>query len=148
MDIKNLREEIDQINKEMVALFSKRMDVSEQIARYKQANKLPIRDTERERQLLNKVSDLAGEDMASYTRVLFTTMMDLSRSYQSKHMQEESELGKSIESALNTTEKLFPSRAHVACQGIEGAYSQKACEKMFALPDIMFVNTLKTSSKR
>jgi len=64
MDIKNLREEIDQINKEMVALFSKRMDVSEQIAKYKQANKLPIRDTERERQLLNKVSDLAGEEMA------------------------------------------------------------------------------------
>jgi chorismate mutase/prephenate dehydratase len=141
MDIKELREEIDSINEKMVELFAKRMQVSEKIARYKQDNKLPIRDTERERQLLNKVSDLAGEDMSSYTRVLFTTMMDLSRSYQSKRVQEESVLGKRIENALSNTSKLFPSRAQVACQGIEGAYSQKACDKMFALPDITYVNT-------
>ena len=28
----------------------------------------------------------------------------------------------------------------VACQGIEGAYSQLACDKMFSLPQIMYCN--------
>ena len=32
----------------------------------------------------------------------------------------------------------FPSRAVVACQGAEGAYSQLACGKMFPLPQIMY----------
>ncbi len=141
MDIKELRTEIDQINEKIVKLFTERMQLSEEVAKYKIENKLPVRDTERERQLLNKVSDLAGEDMSAYTRVLFTTMLDLSRSYQNKHMQTTSELGEKISSAVKNTPTLFPSRAHVACQGIEGAYSQKACDKMFALPDITFVNT-------
>lgn len=141
MDIKDLRAEIDVINEKMVKLFTERMELSEKVARYKTEHKLPVRDTERERQLLNRVSDLAGEEMSPYTRVLFTTMLDLSRSYQCKQMQETSELGKKILRAVETTDKLFPARAHVACQGIEGAYAQKACDKMFALPDIMFVNT-------
>ncbi len=140
MDIKDLRVEIDRINEEMVKLFTERMELSEKVAKYKIEHKLPVRDTERERQLLNRVSDLAGEDMSSYTRVLFTTMLDLSRSYQSKHMQKISPLGEKIAKAMEKTNKLFPTRAHVACQGIEGAYSQKACDKIFALPDIMFVN--------
>ncbi len=141
MDIKELREDIDRINAEIVKLFTERMQLSEKVAEYKIANKLPVRDTERERQLLNKVSDLAGEDMSAYTRVLFTTMLDLSRSYQNKHMQVSTPLGEKISHAVENTNKLFPTRAHVACQGIEGAYSQKACDKMFALPDITFVNT-------
>ncbi len=140
MDIKDLRVEIDKINEEMVKLFSKRMDVAEKIAEYKIENKLPVRDTERERQLLNEVSNMAGEEMAPYTRVLFTTMLDLSRSYQNKKIQSATELGKKISKAVENTSNLFPTRAHVACQGIEGAYSQKACDKMFALPDITFVN--------
>ena len=141
MDIKDLRQEIDKVNEKIVELFSERMDLAKQIADYKIENKLPVRDTERERQLLNHVSNMVDESMSSYVRVLFSTVMDLSRSYQSKHMQTESSLAKKIENAIKTTPTLFPSRAHVACQGIEGAYSQKACDKMFALPDIMYVNT-------
>ena len=117
------------------------MEVAELIAEYKRACKLPVRDSERERQLLNKVSDIAGEKFESYIRVLFTTMMDLSRSYQNKQLLTQSPLGKEIQTALETTGKNFPTRAHVACQGIEGAYSQKACDKIFALADIMYVNT-------
>ncbi len=141
MEIKDLREKIDTIDKEITRLVCDRMEVAELIAEYKRACKLPVRDTERERQLLNKVSDLAGDKFSPYIRVLFTTMMDLSRSYQNKQLLIESPLGNEIDKALNDTDKNFPIRAHVACQGIEGAYSQKACDKMFALADIMYVNT-------
>ena len=40
--------------------------------------------------------------------------------------------------ALENTPKLFPERANVACQGVEGAYSQIATERLFSLPNITF----------
>ena len=43
-----------------------------------------------------------------------------------------------IEAAINSTEKVFPENASVACQGVEGAYSQIACEKMFKNPFILY----------
>lgn len=141
MDITEYRSKIDNIDSEITKLFCERMEVAEEIAEYKRACKLPVRDSERERQLLNKVSDIAGEKFDSYTRVLFNTMMDLSRSYQNKQLYKESKLSLKIKGALDSTNKNFPTRAHVACQGIEGAYSQKACDKMFTLPSIMYVNT-------
>ena len=52
-----------------------------------------------------------------------------------------SKLYHEITEALESTPKLFPERAVVACQGIEGAYSQIAAEKLFAMPHIMFLST-------
>ena len=141
MEINELREQIDCIDKEIVSAFVKRMEVAERIAQYKKENNLPVRDGERERKLLNKISDFAGEEMGDYARVLFTTMMDLSRSYQNKKLTTATPLTTSISNAVENTEKLFPTRAKVACQGVEGAYSQKACDKLFPLADITFVNT-------
>lgn len=141
MDIKELREQIDGIDKQITKLFCERMKVADGIAGYKRENGLPVRDSERERKLLNNIADMAGEEMGSYARVLYATMMDVSRSYQNKKLCAESELGKKIHSALENTQKVFPQRATVACQGVEGAYSQKAADRIFALPNITYVNT-------
>lgn len=141
MDIKDLREQIDSIDNQITDLFCKRMQVAENIAEYKMQNNLPVHDGERERKLLARVYDNSDSEVAGYTKVLFSTIMDLSKSYQNKKLLKESELGKKIKSAVEETQKVFPARARVACQGVEGAYSQKACDKMFALADIMYVNT-------
>ena len=71
MDIEQLRKEIDGIDKELVALFVKRMGVAAEVAAYKRETGKPVLDPERERMLLQKVSDLAGEDMESQTRILY-----------------------------------------------------------------------------
>ena len=141
MDINELREKIDGIDSKITSLFQERMEVCEDIAKYKTENKLPVVDTERERKLLGKVYDMASKEIAPYTRVLFTTIMDLSKSYQNKKLIEKTPLVESIHLAISNTEKVFPERARVACQGVEGAYSQKACDKLFTLADIMYVNT-------
>lgn len=141
MEIEKLRKDIDSIDSELTALFCKRMETAGKIAEYKKENNLPIFDSERERKLLNKIYNEAGEEKGSYARVLFTTIMDLSKSYQNKKIISSSTLSKSIAEALESTPKNFPSRARVACQGVEGAYSQKACDKMFTLPDITYVST-------
>lgn len=141
MDIKDLREQIDAIDNEMTDLFGKRMKIAEEIAKYKTENNLPVHDGERERKLLARVYDRADSEIAGYTKVLFTTVMDLSKSYQNKKLITSSPLVEKIKNAVVNTEKVFPARARVACQGVEGAYSQKACDKMFQLADITYVNT-------
>ena len=141
MELKELREEIDRIDSELVPLFLKRMRISAEVAEYKRQNQMPVLDSSRERALLESVSERAGEEMEEYTRTLYTTILDLSRSYQHKRLNTESPLFREITHAIDETPKLFPERALVACQGVEGAYSQIAAERLFKLPNIMFFNS-------
>ena len=138
MDIQELRGQIDNIDSELVQLFCQRMEVAAQIADYKKQNGLPIFVPSRERDILKDVSQKAGPEMANYTRVLYSMLFELSRSYQSKRSGEQSPLYHTIKDAIENTPKLFPQAPMVACQGVEGAYSQIACEKIFKNPFIMY----------
>lgn len=138
MDLSEIRHQIDEIDQELVELFCRRMSLSAQVADYKKANNLPIFVPARERAILQKVAELAGPEMENYTRVLYSMLFELSRSYQSKRNGEISPLYQSISKAIEETPKLFPQAPTVACQGVEGAYSQIACEKIFKSPFIMY----------
>ena len=138
MDLSELRGQIDAIDEELVRLFVKRMEVSAGVADYKKANDMPIFVPAREREKLLSVAQMAGPDMANYTRVLYSMIFELSRSYQSKRNLSSSPLHDGIAQAIETTPKLFPQQAMVACQGVEGAYSQIACEKIFKNPFILY----------
>ena len=138
MEIQELRREIDTIDDQLVKLFCQRMDVAAQIGDYKKTNNLSIFVPGREREKLSDVAQKAGEDMASYTRVLYSMLFELSRSYQSKRSGVISPLYRKITDAIENTPKLFPQAPMVACQGVEGAYSQQACEKLFPNPMILY----------
>jgi chorismate mutase/prephenate dehydratase len=138
MDLSQLRLQIDNIDDQLISLFGQRMQVAAQIADYKKQNNLPIYVPSREREKLLDVSKKAGPDMANYTRVLYSMIFELSRSYQSKCNLESTELHKKITQAIESTPQLFPQAPMVACQGVEGAYAQIACEKIFKDPFIMY----------
>ena len=138
MELKNLRNEIDKIDDELVKLFGQRMVVAAQIADYKKEKSMPIFVPAREREKLVDVAEKAGPEMANYTRVLYSMLFELSRSYQSKKNDVISPLYQEITEAIENTPKLFPQAPMVACQGVEGAYSQIACEKIFKNPFIMY----------
>jgi len=138
MDLTQIRQQIDQIDSELVRLFCDRMALSAKVADYKKANNLPIFVPARERAILQKVAELAGPEMSNYSRVLYSMLFELSRSYQSKRNGEISTLFKEISHSIEHTPKLFPQAPTVACQGVEGAYSQIACEKIFKSPFIMY----------
>lgn len=138
MDLKELRERIDKVDDEIVRLFGERMKIAAQVADYKKANNLPIFQPAREREKLKDVAAKAGPEMADYTRVLYSMLFELSRSYQSKRSRKEAPLYNEITKAIESTPQLFPQAPMVACQGVEGAYSQQACEKIFRSPFIMY----------
>ena len=138
MDITELRCEIDKIDDELVKLFGQRMEIAARIADYKKENNLSILVPAREREKLADVAQKAGPEMANYTRVLYSMLFELSRSYQGKRNDTPSPLYQKITRAIESTPNLFPQAPMVACQGVEGAYAQIACEKIFKNPFIMY----------
>lgn len=144
MNLEECRKEIDSIDRELVALFVRRMNVAKDVAEYKRATGKAVYDSERERQLLEKVEENAGEEFGDYARRLYSSILELSRNYQSKSLAQKSGLSASIIKAVKETPELFPEKAVVACQGVEGAHSSAACQKFFEKPSIMYCQTFES----
>lgn len=137
MDLKEIRDKIDVIDEKIANLFAERMDQVERVVQAKKEQNLPVYNPTRERDVLNRVSDIVPDKYEQYARVLFSSMFELSRSYQSI-LSANSPLEPILEGAVANTKNCFPERAMVACQGVDGAYSSLAAEKLFKLPNIMY----------
>ena len=141
MELRDLREKIDGIDNSIVDLYLERMETVREIGRRKREANAPVTDSARERELLNRVAERAGEENEDGVRALFGFLMAQSRTRQMLDGKKESALAGQIRQALAETPQLFPPKAMVACQGVEGAYSQQACEKIFQHPTIMYCKT-------
>ena len=97
MELKDIRNTIDQIDDQMLELFVRRMEVARDVAAYKKEHGLPILDSGREREVLNRVTERAGEGLERYAKLLYQTMFDLSRGYQSALLSAGSPLMKRLE---------------------------------------------------
>lgn len=138
MELKDYREKLDTIDDQIAALFRQRMETVGEIADYKKEHHTPVLNAGREREILYRVTGICGEELESYTQILYSTLMELSRDYQEGRLAPaESQLCREILAAAEGRDQ-FPSRAVVACQGMEGAYSQLACDKMFPLSQILY----------
>ena len=144
MELNELRNEINAIDDELLDLFLRRMEVSAQVADYKREKGLPIYQPQREREILKKAADKAGPQMGGYARVLFSMLMELSKSSQHRRNKKELDLHRRIAQAIENTPNLFPQAPMVACQGVEGANSQIACEKIFQNPFILYFKSFES----
>ena len=131
MDLQDLRQEIDQIDDQLVRLFTARMEVSARIADYKKEKGLPIFVPTREQEKLMDVAQKAGADMEAYTRVLYDLLFELSRGYQSKRNAARTPLYHQISDALAGTPHLLPKDAAVAYPGAGEEDAAMACRKLF-----------------
>ena len=138
MDLSEARAKIDEIDSQLVDLFCRRMALSRDVAAWKKEKGLPLTDPERERQKLVAVTNLAGEEFRGYTAALYSQLFDLSKAYQAQLNRGKSPLCTLMEETMEKTPQVFPEFANVACQGVEGAYSQQACEKLFSVPNILY----------
>lgn len=147
MDINELRKQINDIDSDITELFCKRMDIARMIAEYKKEHGMPVLDKNRERELLASVSDMTPDRLKTYTGALYASILSLSRSYQNNYIHKTNSISCSIRNAIEKTPNQFPKRAVVACQGVSGAYSEQACERLFATPEIMFFNNFESVFK-
>ena len=140
-ELKDIREEIDRIDDGIIDLFMRRMDCAEHVTSYKAAHHMPVLDKSRERDLLAKVAERVPHEMRSYIEVLFQLLMEASRNRQDRRLGRQSATVDDIERALGAAPELFPARAFVACQGVEGAYQQMAADRIFHHANLAYFDT-------
>lgn len=141
MELSDYRVQMDEIDRQLVDLFAKRMQTAAEIAAWKKAHDVPVLDAARERKKLAAVSAMAPEALREQVVTLYDLLFELSRCYQSAFLGTKSPLPNRIRCAMEETPELFPQQADVACQGVEGAYSQQACDKLFRTPNIFYCST-------
>ena len=136
--LEKIRLEMDEVDDVMVDTFLKRMDVAEKVAAWKRENDMPVLDKTRERKKLTKILDSVPESRKSYVNALYNTLFEVSRSEQSAENNADSEIVKRIEGAIENTPEIMQDTAFVACQGVEGAFSEIATDKLFKHANISF----------
>ena len=122
-----LREEIDQIDGELLPLFLRRMTCSQRVAQLKGEAGMPVFSPERERAILDKVRGRGGED-GDAAAALYSSIMAISRAKQHNLMQSGGPI-RELEAAAART--LRTEGARVMCQGVPGAFSHKAALSFF-----------------
>lgn len=128
IDLQQSRNEIDRIDKQMVALFEERMRIANDVAEYKLRTGKKVLDKEREIEKLRVLQDMASNDFNKHGIVeLFTQIMSMSRKYQYGLMSASNqELPLKEINSLHTDKKL-----KVVCFGVKGSYTEQAMEEYF-----------------
>ena len=82
-ELENLRERIDTIDKELIALFEERMNVVNDIAEYKIKNNLPILNQNREDIVISKVKAIVkNKDDTDSAIDFIKDIMEISKKFQ------------------------------------------------------------------
>jgi chorismate mutase/prephenate dehydratase len=124
MDLKDLRNEIDKVDHEILSNFEKRMDLCRQVAVYKKENNLPIFQGNRESEIIERIRNASPEQLKDGSTALFLSIMDISKSLQQYEIYKNIPFRKSGILDLNKS-------GTVICQGTEGANSEEAALKLF-----------------
>lgn len=136
MNLSECRNEIDKIDKELVELFEKRMNVAINVAKYKIENNIPIFNGAREAEVIEKnINRLNNKEYSRLTEKFFTHLMELSRSLQADIIygnNKNSRIIDSIEENISTNEsKRDLENIKIGYQGVRGSFSEEAMIKYF-----------------
>ena len=82
-NLKDIRTKINDIDKEMLDLFIKRMNLSKEVIEYKIKYNLPILDEEREKEVIkNNLNNLNEKELEKYYLEFIKEIMNISKEYQ------------------------------------------------------------------
>ena len=140
MELSEIREKIDTVDDQLLKLFLERMSLAEEVAAYKNEHHLPILNKERERAVLARVTEQSGEK-ERYAYHLFSTLFELARSRQAELISAPTRVAAQVKASLEAGSAVFPQTGLVACQGVEGANSQMACDRLLPRGSIVYVKT-------
>lgn len=127
-DLKQLREQLDEIDKKIVELYEKRMEVSKGVAQYKMSTGKPVLDRTREEEKLRKVMAATHTDFNKQgVKELFEQIMSTSRKLQYQMLMD----GQNLRLPFQAVPSLTEGNIRVVFQGAEGSYSQAAMEQFF-----------------
>ena len=86
LNLQDIRDQLDEIDDQLIDLLSRRMRLVQDVAAYKKEKGLPILDAGRENAILERLSQKAGGEFAPYVKRLYETLFTVSREYQRDQM--------------------------------------------------------------
>jgi chorismate mutase/prephenate dehydratase len=131
---------IEEIDREIAKLVEERLEASQRADEGLPASEIAQKCRRYERGFMNGLEQ-DYKDISGYERVLFQALFNMSHSYKNTQYGTKTDLADKIKEAIEKTPKIFPTSGTIACQGIEGAYSQIATDKIFAHANIMYFKT-------
>lgn len=133
-NLDDYRAEIDDIDKQLTALFEKRMNVVLKVAEYKKEKNLPVLQSNREEQVLNKaVNNLQNKDYTKEIKDFFNGMMHISKGYEHRKIAE----AKSKDE-LSVKRKKIKFNEKAGFSGVKGSFSEQALLKFFG-EDVQYI---------
>lgn len=124
MDLKELRNQIDVIDEQLLEIFQKRMDLCLQVAEYKKKNNINVLQKGREQEVLDCIRAKSRQEFQESAVVLFSNIMDISKSYQ------QCELNKN-KKYIDYSPLEVTSSDKIGCYGVKGSNSEEATRKIF-----------------
>lgn len=129
MDLSAAREQLDQIDGQIISLFQKRMQLCGEVAKSKIETGKAVYDKEREAQKITAVRDMVTTDFDKQAAAeIFTQLMTISRRYQYRLLEQN---GRPVEFGFKPVNQLPLEGVKVVYQGVEGAYSHAAALQFF-----------------
>ena len=127
--LEELREQMDEVDDQIVKLYRERMHLCDEIGAYKVRSGVKVLDRQREREKLQHVTgQMEDEFCKKGVRELFEQLMSMGRKLQYQRLVEAGALGRL---PFIGVDSLDAEGARVVFPGTEGAYSQAATEHYF-----------------
>ena len=126
MTLEEIRKNIDAIDAQLLPLFAARMDCAREVAAVKKEAGLPVLNAEREKAILDRVQERAGE-YGGAARVLYSTLMEVSRGLQHTLLDSGAPLRELVSKAALPPEKA----QQIATFGRPGSFSHAAAHTLF-----------------
>lgn len=129
MELTQLRAQLDDIDRQIVALYEERMKICGQVAEFKIETGKKVFDKVREEEKLAAVRAMTHNDFNSHgVTELFEQIMSMSRKLQYQLLTEKGQTGRL---PFIGVDDLDTKKVRVVFQGAEGAYSQAAMVSYF-----------------
>ena len=127
--LSEIREQLDEIDSQIVRLYEKRMELCTEVGLTKIASGKKVYDKEREMQKLATLSQMASNEFNQRgITELYEQLMAMSRKLQYQILTEHGVIGKTAFIGIDSLDK---KGARLVFQGVEGAYSQAALHSYF-----------------
>ena len=129
LDLGEIREKIDGIDKQLVSLFEERMALCHSVAEYKISTGKKVLDTERENAKLAAITKMVqNPENVHAINDLFSQIMANSRKMQYRLLEEN---GQTLREPYEAVDEVDKTNCKVVYQGVPGAYSYIAMKRYF-----------------
>lgn len=130
MDLKEIRDDIDKIDKQIIELFLKRMDTVLKVAEYKKENDIEVLNRKREEEIIERnLNSTERKEYINEVEKFLKSLMEISRQTQRKFLIGDIENTSSF--IVNDESMKIDKDTIVGFQGIKGAYSEEALYTYF-----------------